>query len=115
VLADPVLAARFWTAFVARERACVLEVLDRAVERGELAVRPDPQLVHALLLGPVFAALFLMKLDPADLPDRLAAVVGGAFVVPADPAVPGAEGVPDPAAGRRLPDEDAAFEGADHR
>jgi AcrR family transcriptional regulator len=98
VRADPGLAERFRTALVARERPNILAVLDRAVARGEMAARPDPQLVHALLLGPVFAALFLVKLDPADLPPRLAAVLAGAFV--AEP-VPGVS-VPD--SGRVVPD-----------
>jgi hypothetical protein len=31
------------------------------VERGELGVRPDPDLVHALVLGPVFSWIFLAR------------------------------------------------------
>jgi AcrR family transcriptional regulator len=92
VRADPALAERFRTALVARERASVLAVLDRAVARGEVATRPDPQLVHALLLGPVFAAVFLVKLDPADLPMRLATVLADAFTAAAPPVPVGASG-----------------------
>jgi Tetracyclin repressor-like, C-terminal domain len=47
-------------------------VLDRAVRRGDLAQPPDPDVVHALLLGPVFAWLFLLG-KPGD--DRLVATL----------------------------------------
>jgi len=33
--------------------------------RGELAHRPDPAMVHALLLGPLFAWLITLDEDPA--------------------------------------------------
>ncbi|MER6942860.1 TetR/AcrR family transcriptional regulator [Nonomuraea sp. NPDC000554] len=68
VHADPALAAAFTSTFVAAERACVTEVLDRAVARGELPSRPDPVTVHALLLGPIFAWLFLLVEDRDALP-----------------------------------------------
>ncbi|MBN6052403.1 TetR/AcrR family transcriptional regulator, partial [Nonomuraea sp. RK-328] len=71
VHADPALAARFTGSFVATERRCVNDVLDRAVARGELPSRPDPAVAHALLLGPVFAWLFLLAEDR----DRLDALV----------------------------------------
>jgi AcrR family transcriptional regulator len=58
---DPELARRFRDRFVEPERQWVGEILDRAVERGELGVRPDPDLVHALLLGPVFSWIFLAR------------------------------------------------------
>lgn len=67
---DPALAAAFTSTFVAAERGCIEEVLDRAVARGELPRRPDPAIAHALLLGPVFAWLFLLLEDP----DRLGPV-----------------------------------------
>src|SRR5688572_27840609 len=74
------------TVLAVGERAAVLAALDRAVQRREVATRPDPQLVHAILVGTVFAALFLVRFDPADLPARLARVVQAAFA---------AERVPD--------------------
>jgi AcrR family transcriptional regulator len=58
---DPELARRFRDRFVEPERQWVEEILDRAVERGELGVGPDPDLVHALLLGPVFSWIFLAR------------------------------------------------------
>jgi AcrR family transcriptional regulator len=58
---DPELARRFRDRFVEPERLWVGEILDRAVERDELGVRPDPDLVHALLLGPVFSWIFLAR------------------------------------------------------
>jgi AcrR family transcriptional regulator len=77
---DPTLAARFAETFIAAERAYISEVLDRAVRRGELAHRPDLELVHALLLGPVFAWLFMFgkPADP-DLPATLARLVVDGF------------------------------------
>ncbi|MGH3033449.1 MAG: TetR/AcrR family transcriptional regulator [Gaiellaceae bacterium] len=55
------LAERFRASFVASERRLVREILERAVERGELARQPDVDLVHALLLGPVFSWIFLSR------------------------------------------------------
>ncbi|GAA3174495.1 TetR/AcrR family transcriptional regulator [Nonomuraea roseoviolacea] len=72
--ADPALAARFTGSFVATERRCVSDVLDRAVARGELPSRPDPAVAHALLIGPVFAWLFLLAEDH----DRLDGLVRAA-------------------------------------
>jgi hypothetical protein len=71
-------AERARAALALCERAGVLTALDRAVARGELRSRPDPQLVQAVLVGTVFAALFLVRFDPADLPARLAHVVQSA-------------------------------------
>ncbi|MFI7643668.1 TetR/AcrR family transcriptional regulator [Nonomuraea sp. NPDC049400] len=75
---DEAIAARFAATFVAAERTCVTEILDRAVTRGELPHRPDPAVVHALLLGPIFAWLFLLLEDREALPafaDTIAATV----------------------------------------
>ncbi|MER6002229.1 TetR/AcrR family transcriptional regulator [Nonomuraea angiospora] len=71
VHADEGMAAAFAGTFVRAERECVTEVLDRAVARGELPCRPDPARVHAMLLGSIFAWLFLLLEDPARL-DTLA-------------------------------------------
>ncbi|MBA8957484.1 TetR/AcrR family transcriptional regulator [Actinomadura namibiensis] len=78
VHADEAMAAKFAATFVAAERACVTEILDRAVTRGELPHRPDPAVVHALLLGPIFAWLFLLLENRGTLPalaDTIAATV----------------------------------------
>jgi AcrR family transcriptional regulator len=77
---DPGLAARFERTFVAEERAVVAEVLDRAAARGELRGPFDPELAHALLLGPVFAWLHLLRRPPANLAVCLAERIEAALV-----------------------------------
>ncbi|QFU86264.1 TetR/AcrR family transcriptional regulator [Amycolatopsis sp. YIM 10] len=73
VRADPELAERFGTQFVGRQREYLVRMVDRAVERGELANRPDPVAVHAILLGSVFAWLHMLREPvPAGFADRLA-------------------------------------------
>jgi AcrR family transcriptional regulator len=79
---DSRLAARFEQTFVAQERAVVAAVLDRAAARGELHGPSDPELAHALLLGPVFAWLHLLRRPPTDLADRLAERVAAALGPP---------------------------------
>ncbi|WP_174185192.1 TetR/AcrR family transcriptional regulator [Nocardia barduliensis] len=69
IYADPALSARFAETFLERERQAVIEVLARAVARGELAVSPDPATVHALLLGPIFAWLLILDGDRAEIPE----------------------------------------------
>ncbi|ANN15299.1 TetR family transcriptional regulator [Amycolatopsis orientalis] len=64
VRADPVLEERFAEVFLGRERGFLVQMLDRAVARGELSRRPDPALVHALLLGPVLTWLHLFTESP---------------------------------------------------
>jgi AcrR family transcriptional regulator len=77
---DPELARRFQATFIEQERARVSAVLERAVRRGELAGPPDPTLVHACLLGPVFAWLFLLRLPVAQgVAERLAAFAAAAL------------------------------------
>lgn len=83
VHADAALAARFAGTFVAVERRNLIELLDRAVARGELARRPDPATAHALLLGPIFAWLFLLLEDRDALPglaDTVAAAAAAALI-----------------------------------
>jgi AcrR family transcriptional regulator len=58
---DATFAATFVSEYVDVEQRCLTELLDRAVRRGELSRRPDPTVVHALLLGPIFARLFLLS------------------------------------------------------
>ncbi|WP_181776617.1 TetR/AcrR family transcriptional regulator [Amycolatopsis pittospori] len=59
VRADPALEARFAEVFLGRELGYLVRMLDRAVARGELSRRPEPALVHAILLGPVLTWLHL--------------------------------------------------------
>jgi len=79
VLADladqPRLREHFPGVFIAGERALIADQLDRARDRGELAADADPDLVHAQLLGTIFATLFLLDLPAThDLAQRVAAV-----------------------------------------
>ncbi|MBE1562000.1 TetR/AcrR family transcriptional regulator [Nonomuraea africana] len=72
IAADPTLAERFTTTFVAPERAGNAELLERAVRRGELERLPDIDLFHAMFGGTVLSWLFISHHDPHDLPERLA-------------------------------------------
>ncbi|CAL9639849.1 hypothetical protein SUDANB96_06341 [Streptomyces sp. enrichment culture] len=66
--ADPVLRDRFDEKYLAAQRRTLTEILDRAAARGELTARPDPAALNALLVGPVFAWLFLLSESPDRLP-----------------------------------------------
>jgi len=66
---DPALAARFTETFLGGERLIVVEVLQRAVEREELSRVPDPAVVHALVMGPIFAWLLVLTEDPTKVHD----------------------------------------------
>lgn len=55
---DPDLVARFRQSFVAKELADFAMLVDRAQARGELTRPVDPAVLHLLLSGPIFAALF---------------------------------------------------------
>lgn len=70
---NPELHARFHQVFIASERTVITEILGRAGRRGELVPEPDPDLAHSLLLGSIFASLFLLDLPrTAELGERLA-------------------------------------------
>ncbi|NYI80256.1 TetR/AcrR family transcriptional regulator [Nocardioides panzhihuensis] len=75
VYADPALAERFERTFLAVERSNVAALIDRAVVRGELTHRPDPVVLHVLLLGPMFAWLIMLDEDPARASELAAVVV----------------------------------------
>ncbi|MBT2209394.1 TetR/AcrR family transcriptional regulator [Actinomadura sp. NEAU-AAG7] len=80
--ADPALSERFAAGFVDRERDVLGEILDRAAGRGEIAspASEDVGFAHVLILGPVFAHLFLGGGDmPSDLTDRLAGALVAAL------------------------------------
>ncbi|TDD21535.1 TetR/AcrR family transcriptional regulator [Actinomadura sp. KC06] len=66
--ADPALQDRFDERYLGAQRQTLTEILDRAAARGELTTRPDPATLNALLVGPVFAWLFLLSESPDRLP-----------------------------------------------
>ncbi len=61
---DPLLSRRFHSCFIEAERRLVEVLLNRAVQRGELARAPDPADLHAQLLGTAFAWIFLLDEEP---------------------------------------------------
>ncbi|MBN9743612.1 TetR/AcrR family transcriptional regulator [Amycolatopsis sp. A1MSW2902] len=80
--AEDAPTARLGELFLVRERAYLTEVLDRAIARGELARRPEMSVVHAMLLGSVFAWLHLLRepVPPGGLADALAPGLYAAIV-----------------------------------
>ncbi|MFI1970359.1 TetR/AcrR family transcriptional regulator [Streptomyces cinnamoneus] len=66
--ADPALRDRFDRKYLGAQRQTLTEILDHATARGELTTRPDPAALNALLVGPVFAWLFLLSESPDRLP-----------------------------------------------
>ncbi|WP_033290469.1 TetR/AcrR family transcriptional regulator [Amycolatopsis jejuensis] len=74
IQADNALNPRRGELFLVRERAYLVEVFDRAIARGELDRHPDLVAVHAILLGAVFAWLYLLRepVPPNGLADALA-------------------------------------------
>ncbi|MFF5210558.1 TetR/AcrR family transcriptional regulator [Streptosporangium sp. NPDC000396] len=71
----PDTAERFQRTFIAMERGQVSGILQRALVRGELTVEADPVLVHATMLGTVFAWTFLLDRQPGpELVERIAAL-----------------------------------------
>ncbi|MCX4638346.1 TetR/AcrR family transcriptional regulator C-terminal ligand-binding domain-containing protein [Streptomyces sp. P9-2B-2] len=69
------------------------EILDRATARGELTTRPDPATLNALLVGPVFAWLFLLSESPDQLP-ALTATLLDATLALISPGLPAPEANP---------------------
>ncbi|MGU3292041.1 TetR/AcrR family transcriptional regulator [Williamsia sp. M5A3_1d] len=57
---DPAAAERFRVSMIEPERALVAAVIDRARDRGELRDGIDPLDVHALVLGMLFAWIYLI-------------------------------------------------------
>lgn len=73
---QPEIAARFQETFIAGERGQVVTLLERALARGELAALPDAAMVHAAVLGTVFAWVFLLARPPGpELAPRIASMV----------------------------------------
>lgn len=73
--ADPALQDRFDEKYLGAQRQTLKEILDRATARGELTSRPDPATLNALLVGPVFAWLFLLSESPDQLPALTSALL----------------------------------------
>ena len=83
---DPALGQQLEQAFLVREEACIDAVLARAVGRGELPAAPPVHAVHALLMGPVFAWVFVLRRDTAELVNTLGDAVTAAVVHLASPS-----------------------------
>ncbi|WP_030675267.1 TetR/AcrR family transcriptional regulator [Streptomyces sp. NRRL B-1347] len=81
VHADPVLHERFEERYLGAQRRTLTEILDRAAARGELTTRPDPAALNALLVGPVFAWLFLLSESPDRLPALTSALLDAAVAL----------------------------------
>ena len=79
---DETLADWFRTTFVAKAQAGIGELLDRAIRRGELHSRPDPELINALLIGPIFSWLFLQReVDAEQFGVRLASLLTDTLIL----------------------------------
>ena len=77
---DPALGHQLEHTFLARERACIDAVLARAVARGELPAAPPVHAVHALLMGPVFAWVLVLRRDTTEFVNTLGDAVTAAVV-----------------------------------
>lgn len=93
VHADPDLLDRFVADYAGAQRRTLDEILDRAAARGEITARPDAAFLNSLLVGPVFAWLFLLSEPPDRLPEMSAAVLDAAMALLA-PGAPGAAAGP---------------------
>ncbi|MCF3103110.1 TetR/AcrR family transcriptional regulator [Streptomyces roseoverticillatus] len=91
--ADPALRERFDEKYLGAQRRTLTEILDRATARGELTTRPDPATLNALLVGPVFAWLFLLSESPDQLPALTSALLDATLALAL--ASPGPSGAPD--------------------
>ncbi|MFI5524465.1 TetR/AcrR family transcriptional regulator [Streptomyces platensis] len=97
VHADPALGDRFDEKYLGAQLQTLTEILDRATARGELTTRPDPATLNALLVGPVFAWLFLLSESPDQLPALTATLLDTTLAL-IGPDRPGPR--TDPAGGR---------------
>ncbi|MEV4898139.1 TetR/AcrR family transcriptional regulator [Nonomuraea sp. NPDC055795] len=83
IQADPELHRRFVTRYVGAQRQTFEEILDRAALRGELVRRPDPAILNALVVGPIFAWLFLLDGAPDQLPALTTALLDATLALTA--------------------------------
>jgi AcrR family transcriptional regulator len=76
---NPGLDTRFQDTFLAAEQATFAEIIERAVDRGELAGPVDPVMAHLLLLGSLASALYVLRLpvDDAVVTDLVTAAAAG--------------------------------------
>ncbi|MBD0421727.1 TetR/AcrR family transcriptional regulator [Streptomyces sp. TRM S81-3] len=76
---NPDLVTRFQNTFLAAEQADFAEVIERAVDRGELAGPVDPVMAHVLVAGALSAAIHVLRLpvDDAMVADLAAAATAG--------------------------------------
>ncbi|MFE3455170.1 TetR/AcrR family transcriptional regulator [Nonomuraea sp. NPDC059194] len=76
---NPDLVTRFQNTFLAAEQANFAEIIDRAVNRGELAAPVDPVLAHVLIAGSLSAAIYILRLPVDDemVADLTTAVTAG--------------------------------------
>jgi hypothetical protein len=77
---DPELAETYVTEYLAPRRATVWQVLQRGVDRGELAADADFAFIYDLLVGPLFmrAVVWGQALAP-DAAEQTADVILAAF------------------------------------
>jgi AcrR family transcriptional regulator len=77
---DPELADTYFSQYVAPRRATVWQVLQRGVERGELAADVDLAFIYDLLVGPLFMrAVVWGRPLPPDAAEQTADVILTAF------------------------------------
>lgn len=77
---DESAAKRFTRSFVHAERAGNARLLEQALRRGELRSMPDVELFHALVGGTVLSWIFVARMEPESLPERLAHFVHTALL-----------------------------------
>ncbi|WP_196438842.1 TetR/AcrR family transcriptional regulator [Planomonospora sp. ID67723] len=86
--ADPALLHRFDAKYLLAQRRTLNEILNRAASRGELTACPGPIILNALLVGPIFAWLFLLSESPGRLPELTSALLDAVLAL-TGPASPG--------------------------
>ncbi|MFF3346686.1 TetR/AcrR family transcriptional regulator [Streptomyces sp. NPDC002779] len=79
IAANPELDRRFQETFLVAEQAVFADIIERAVNRGELVGPVDPAMAHLLLLGSLASALYILNLpvDDALVTDLAAAAAAG--------------------------------------